>query len=503
MVLTQTERGSSSSLKSLEPKEFRPLKVFFLSSDTGGGHRASAESLGVQFETIFPGSTYSLLDLTKFQSANAVESYKHLSSHPQQWNVVYKVSNSRLGVGILKTYTKITTEKALRKSLKEADPDVVISVHPLMCNTPVYSCSKISAETGKHLPMFTVVTDLGSGHSTWFEKGVEKIFIASDSIRNIALKRGKVPANKLIMSGLPIRKDFATQASYIGKSRDSIQAKVHQQKIRDQLQLSKVEGNENHKIILLMGGGEGVGSLSSIVECIYSELTLAHMNATVVVVCGRNDKLKTSLKERNWEEVLASYINRNKDMKDRVSHGLKEIASITKRTLSLRSEHEKGEKDDRNHIQKGKDAEEDEQGSNVIVHPLGFVNNMAEYMCAADILVTKAGPGTIAEAASVGLPVLLTSYLFGQEEGNVDFVIEKKFGAYKADKNPTEIAETVSSWLQNPSLLSEMSKYALEAGRPNAAEDIVRKIGKSVIRWKESHPEDVKGLNHQVSQVSC
>jgi hypothetical protein len=27
----------------------------------------------------------------------------------KQWNVVYKVSNSRLGVGILKTYTKITT----------------------------------------------------------------------------------------------------------------------------------------------------------------------------------------------------------------------------------------------------------------------------------------------------------------------------------------------------------------------------------------------------------
>ena len=55
---------------------------------------------------------------------------------------------------------------------------------------------------------------------------------------------------------------------------------------------------------------------------------------------------------------------------------------------------------------------------------LGFVNNMAEYMVAADILITKACPGTIVEAASIGLPVLLTSYLPGQEEGNVDFVVE-------------------------------------------------------------------------------
>ena len=45
---------------------------------------------------------------------------------------------------------------------------------------------------------------------------------------------------------------------------------------------------------------------------------------------------------------------------------------------------------------------------NVDVIGLGFTSNMPEYMVAADILVTKAGPGTIAEAASVGLPVLLT-----------------------------------------------------------------------------------------------
>ena len=42
----------------------------------------------------------------------------------------------------------------------------------------------------------------------------------------------------------------------------------------------------------------------------------------------------------------------------------------------------------------------------VRVVPLGFVTNMAEYMVAADVLVSKAGPGTIAEAAAVGLPVM-------------------------------------------------------------------------------------------------
>jgi hypothetical protein len=35
-----------------------------------------------------------------------------------------------------------------------------------------------------------------------------------------------------------------------------------------------------------------------------------------------------------------------------------------------------------------------------------------------------------------------------------------------------------------------MSKNAQKAGRPNAAEDIARAIGTSVLRWKELHPEE-------------
>jgi len=58
----------------------------------------------------------------------------------------------------------------------------------------------------------------------------------------------------------------------------------------------------------------------------------------------------------------------------------------------------------------GNAIEEHASGS-VDVVGLGFVTRMAEYMVAADVLVSKAGPGTIAEAASLGLPVMLTRYV--------------------------------------------------------------------------------------------
>lgn len=44
-------------------------------------------------------------------------------------------------------------------------------------------------------------------------------------------------------------------------------------------------------------------------------------------------------------------------------------------------------------------------GAKVIA--LGFVDNMHEWMNACDTIITKAGPGTIAEALICGLPILL------------------------------------------------------------------------------------------------
>lgn len=61
---------------------------------------------------------------------------------------------------------------------------------------------------------------------------------------------------------------------------------------------------------------------------------------------------------------------------------------------------------------------------------LGFVDSMPELMRASDLVVTKAGPGAIAEALTTGLPLILTGYLPGQETPNVTFVTTNGIGVY-------------------------------------------------------------------------
>ena len=71
----------------------------------------------------------------------------------------------------------------------------------------------------------------------------------------------------------------------------------------------------------------------------------------------------------------------------------------------------------------------------------GFVNNMEQWMNACDMIITKAGPGTIAEAFICGLPVLLNAFIPCQEEGNIEYVVRNGTGIFSRD--PQTIAATV------------------------------------------------------------
>mmetsp|Transcript_116704 Transcript_116704/g.213786 ORF Transcript_116704/g.213786 Transcript_116704/m.213786 type:complete len:109 (-) Transcript_116704:107-433(-) len=103
---------------------------------------------------------------------------------------------------------------------------------------------------------------------------------------------------------------------------------------------------------------------------------------------------------------------------------------------------------------------------------------MDRWMGAADCIITKAGPGTISEACASGLPIMLSDFLPGQEAPNVRFVVQGGFGAFS--RNPLKIAETVSGWLTNPSVLASMSRKSRKAGNPEASIKIAEDIGKKL-----------------------
>lgn len=105
----------------------------------------------------------------------------------------------------------------------------------------------------------------------------------------------------------------------------------------------------------------------------------------------------------------------------------------------------------------------------------GFVSNMPELMHASDVIVTKAGPGTICEALACGLPLILSGYVPGQEEGNVTYVLDNNVGMLARDS--LELVNTLRLLLKPGSeLMREQLKNAKRISRPDASFAIAKCI---------------------------
>ena len=109
-------------------------------------------------------------------------------------------------------------------------------------------------------------------------------------------------------------------------------------------------------------------------------------------------------------------------------------------------------------------AERIREDNHAGVHVYGFVDNMPELLLASDLLVTRAGPGMIAEGLACGCPLLLTGYLPGQEEGNVKEVVNRSLGRFVP--RPDDLVDAVTEWFLKP-----QAERVADANKVRAAAD--------------------------------
>lgn len=161
-------------------------------------------------------------------------------------------------------------------------------------------------------------------------------------------------------------------------------------------------------LVLMTGGGAGIGRLLPIARAVTARLGQSATRAQIAIIAGRNRTLQEQVQSQRWPIPLTA---------------------------------------------------------------LGYVENMADWLAAADLLISKAGPGTLAEAACLGIPVLITDYVPGQEDGNVAWVEQHGAGVYETD--PDRIAALVTEWLQpGHTALAAMAAQARAIARPQAAAKI-------------------------------
>ena len=379
-------------------------KILILMSDTGGGHRASAEAIAEAMAHLYGDTiTVRIVDAWKNHSPwplNRIgDSYPWLVSNGLWlWNMLWHTDNKTWPPRLLSVVGAPLVYRTMSKMYRAERPDLVVTVHPII--NPV--ASRVLRKMVKSdIPYAIVVTDLVRAHPAWFCCDADYCIVPTEGAYERALRYG-MPPERVEVVGQPVGLKFAA----------GVGEKLY---LRGALHMDL-----ERPAVLVIGGGEGMGPVYEIARAIASNVPPAQL----IIVAGRNTALKDKLEAIQWEIPTRIY---------------------------------------------------------------GFVTNMPELMGASDILVTKAGPGTLSEAFIAGLPVVISGFIPGQEEGNVDYTLQHHAGVYASD--PEEIGRLIGEWLRpGNNTLSQMAANAARLARPEAALVIAHRLHHLLIQKHVKRP---------------
>ena len=108
------------------------------------------------------------------------------------------------------------------------------------------------------------------------------------------------------------------------------------------------------------------------------------------------------------------------------------------------------------------------------VRIFGYVNDLWRLMWIADVMVTKAGTGMLAEALNVKLPMILFHRVPYFEDANVSFLVEH--GAALWAPSPRMAVNALARWLDNPDELQKAKQVCRRLAKPEAALELAQMI---------------------------
>lgn len=367
--------------------------ILFLFSDTGGGHRSSTESI---IEALFlefgDAVTTEMVDFIKGYAPlpfnKMPDWYPDMVKAPYLWGLSFKISDGRMRARAITASIWPYIGKAAKELVKRHPADMIVAVHALATT----SFLKALGEEDEQPLFITVVTDMVTSHALWFDTRADLSLVPTEMARQRALDYD-MPPEKLRVVGQPIPERCAVPSGTKAEIRE------------------RLGWPQDQFIVLAVGGGDGMGPLGETAHAIAD----SGLYVGLVIVAGRNEKLKEELLERDWPIPTFIY---------------------------------------------------------------GFTKDLPDFMRAADVLVTKAGPGTIAESLAAHLPIILFARLPGQEDGNVTFVEETGTGVWAPD--PEDVVRTLARWITHPPTRQKVIENCKQAARPEASRTIARILGEKL-----------------------
>lgn len=341
--------------------------IFF---DAGGGHRTAAEALRLVMEeqggwhvrTVNLQELLDSIDLVRRLTGLRLQDLYNLILK-KGWTLGTAQTVRALQASIRLLHGKQV--RALEQFWRGSRRDLVVSMVPHFNRALAESLRWAQPAT----PFVTILTDFADyPPHFWFEPQ-EQFFICG-SERAVAQGRE-----------IGIRRDRIFQVSGM-----ILHPRFYQPIVCDRREERERRGlGSDLPTGLVLFGGQGSNAMLEIAE----RLDTAHLDLQLIFLCGRNEKLAETLRQRRGR--LRSFVE-------------------------------------------------------------GFTKEVPFYMQLSDFFIGKPGPGSVSEAIAMGLPVIVerNAWTLPQERYNADWVLEKQVGLVV--RGPHEIPSAVKLLLEPANL---------------------------------------------------
>ncbi|RJP28842.1 MAG: hypothetical protein C4533_03360 [Candidatus Omnitrophota bacterium] len=353
------------------------------------GHRCATEAIEKSIKRLEPETE--ILNINAFNYTNPISEkvvnrlyMAIIKRTPAIWSYLYDNQKIAKSISRIKESIHKFNSPKLEKLFNSFKPDAVVCSQAFPCGM-VADYKKV---THSSIPLIAVLTDY-IPHAYWVYDDVNTYITPSEEV-SIRLMQKGVPHSKIKPFGIPFDPDFNRPVN------------------KDQV-FSKLGLKSNKFTALIMGGGQGLGPVKSIIS------SLEHVNQDIqeIIVTGTNKKLYRTIK--------------------------KKLNKYRKKVVLF-----------------------------------GYANNINELMSIADVLITKPGGITTAEALSKHIPMIIVHPIPGQEASNTAYLTEHK-AAIKIDK-ANRINLAVEELIASPEKLKELANAAKKISKPESSMNIARHI---------------------------
>ncbi|MHB1684746.1 MAG: MGDG synthase family glycosyltransferase [Bacilli bacterium] len=366
-------------------------RLLILSASYGEGHQQAALAVRDALMDENPDLDLQIVDYLEMvhPMLNSVARYCYMKSvrfAPALYGLFYKGTSRIAPSSLIQRRLNHLGYEDLADYLSAYKPDVILSTFP----TPAGVVSMLKEQGLIDIPAATVITDHAI-HSQWIHHYTDHYFVGSEHVKRGLMIRG-VDERRISVTGIPVRPAFLA-----ANNRAEVRAKLGLE--------------DDYPTLLIMGGAYGV--LGDIVQ-ICEELFQSDRRAQLIVVCGRNEKLRQTIEQLS------------KDAKNPV-------------------------------------------------WVFGFTREVHELMAVSDLIVTKAGGLTISEALAMELPMLLYRPIPGQETQNATFLVKSRVAVLARTRR--QVLGHIDRLLRDDGTrLRRMRVNTNTIRKVTAARDIARKL---------------------------